>query len=373
MEKAVALVVLVISVAFSSFTDASEGDIELLPLHVPGTGLFSSFPFAVPVNEAELPKLSSSVLLAESWLRKNVLIHYPSTNISTILVGNSLLCRESRRENPSMVLPAMKNVYHSLLRWGLHPEIKVSAAFSSDCLNFPDSVHLKPLLSFLQNSQNSYTITPPSHFSPNEALVLASAHESFVKKLGFSNIPHVNIVVPSNPITRKLSASASEIVEPYPARPTPLPPLRSTIGMQNPVGPTAQMVAPPEVSVNAPLINVDPPVGEAPANPPMDDFTFPPCVNIAPVPEIGGEQGLWCVAKPSVPDADLQEALDFASTGRRTREMVGHAALEGQPWLSILIPVFAIVISLSSEVMHITVKTTGYKYATRKRNYGFLQ
>ncbi|XP_068657134.1 uncharacterized protein [Aristolochia californica] len=188
-----------------------------------------------------------------------------------------------------MVLPATKNIYHSLVRWDLHPKIKVSAAFSTDCLNSPDPFHLKPLLSFLQNSYNSYTITPPPHFSADEAHVLVSTHELFIRKLGFSTIHHVSIIIPSKPISRKLSASVSELVEPNPARPTPLPPLRSSIGMQNPVAPTAQMVAPPEVSVNAPPIDVVP---EAPANPPIDDFAYPPCVNIGPAPDAGEEQGL---------------------------------------------------------------------------------
>ncbi|XP_068655007.1 glucan endo-1,3-beta-glucosidase 1 [Aristolochia californica] len=310
MKKVVALVALFFSLMI--FSVSGEGDIELLPLHEPVSGHSSFRPFAVLVKESELPKLSSSVLLAESWLRNYVLIHFPSINISTIIVGDSLLCSEVPQKKWSMELPAMKNLYYSLVRWGLDSEIKVSAAFSGDCFKSPDSFRLKPLLSFLQKSHNSYTITPPPHFTADEAHVLVSTHQDFIKKLGFSTIPHVNIVIPSTPNIRKLSASMAKVVEPYPARQTPFPPLHSSIGMQNPVVPTSQMVAPPVVSVNAPPIDVVPPVDVAPANPPMDDFTYPPCVNIGPAPEAPEEQGLWCVAKPSVPAADLREALDFA-------------------------------------------------------------
>ncbi|PIA33144.1 hypothetical protein AQUCO_04200121v1 [Aquilegia coerulea] len=46
---------------------------------------------AVSVDYQHLNGIFSSVLKAESWLKTNVLTHYPAVQITTIVVGNSVL------------------------------------------------------------------------------------------------------------------------------------------------------------------------------------------------------------------------------------------------------------------------------------------
>ncbi|XP_042507692.1 uncharacterized protein LOC122083846 [Macadamia integrifolia] len=113
---------------------------------------------------------------------------------------------------------------------------------------------------------------------------------------------------------------SSNVVEPYPARPTPLPLIHSSIGLstpanlaKSPLSPLAGVTPPPSMSLSFPP---DGSPAVLPSNPP-DALTLPPCSAMdmgapAPTPETGEEKGLWCVAKPSVPADTLQEAMNYA-------------------------------------------------------------
>ncbi|CAA6667406.1 unnamed protein product [Spirodela intermedia] len=121
-----------------------HGSAAFLELHRPGYGA-SAPAMAVSVAVADLPAVSSSVLQAETWLRRHVLSVFPSGNVTAIVVGRGVLCTTLRARQWDMVLPSVKNLHHSLLRWGLEREIMVSAAFSSDCLGHHSAVKtLKP-------------------------------------------------------------------------------------------------------------------------------------------------------------------------------------------------------------------------------------
>ncbi|KAG6666084.1 hypothetical protein CIPAW_01G005800 [Carya illinoinensis] len=197
----------------------------------------SALPIAVSVGAENLSEVSSSVLMAEMWLRTHVLAHYPASKITTIVVGDTVLCNKGDEHELDFILLSLKNIYHSL--------------------------------------------------------------------------------------KRKLAVTESKFVEPFPARPTPLPeiaqsPLHSSVGFsvpsnvaKNPHPPLSQIASPPSLSF--PFAPEMPPVID-PATPPFG-FTFPPCnpaPYIAPAPEIGVVQKLWCVAKPSVPAETLQQSMDYA-------------------------------------------------------------
>uniref|UniRef100_F6HXB6 glucan endo-1,3-beta-D-glucosidase n=1 Tax=Vitis vinifera TaxID=29760 RepID=F6HXB6_VITVI len=186
-------------------------------------------PIAVSVSEDDLNEVPGSVLMVESWIRNHVLAHHPSTNITIIVVGNTVLCNKDQEDKLRLVLPSLRNVYYSLTRWDLEKDIKVSAAFSSNCLN-PDSVLdrddladkvIKPLLSFLELTNSTYSINPPTNFSPlsDESAGLVSSHSESMKKLRTSKL-RVNVIVQSakegKPQSRKPSFMHSKFVEPYP-------------------------------------------------------------------------------------------------------------------------------------------------------------
>lgn len=306
-------------------------------------------PIAVSVSGDDLEEVSGSVLMAESWVRTHVLAHYPSTKITTIVVGSTVLCDKNKEDKLGLVLPSLKNLYYSLTWWGLEQEIKVSAAFSSNCLNTDSVLYrddlaekvIRPLLSFLEHTNSTYSVNPPRNISPlsDKTEDLMSSHLESMKKLGTLKL-RVNVIVQSTgeskPYGRKL------FVESFPARPTPLPdmspsPIHSSVGFsapanvaKNPLSPLPPLegtASPPPMTL--PFAPEAPP-SVLPASPPYG-FSLPPCSAFeagAPATEPGMRQELWCVAKPSVPGDTLQEAMDYAcgSGGADCEEIKPHGS-----------------------------------------------
>ncbi|KAF5752838.1 putative Glucan endo-1 3-beta-glucosidase [Tripterygium wilfordii] len=354
---------------FLGLTGAGQESIELLKLYdteVLKESSHSGIPIAVSVNSEDLNEVSSSVLMAESWLRTHVLAHFPKTKITTIVVGDGVLCQKDQ-ELLGQVLPSLKNIHYSLTRWGLEREIKVSAFFSYCCFHqesalFRDDLArkvTKPLLGFLHTINSTFSLNPPPNVSPlsKETLSLISSSSDSMKKLGFLGLNRVNVLVTSpkqeTVISRKLSSIESKLVKPHPARPTPLPeisksPLHSFTDfsvpatvIKSPIVPLPHTFSIPPLSfphdpppprsspqaypppLSFPRASPPPmtfpfapelPPGMGFATPPYG-FTLPPCAPTeaaAPAPGNGMVQRLWCVAKPSVPSETLQLAMDYA-------------------------------------------------------------
>ncbi|XP_052197970.1 glucan endo-1,3-beta-glucosidase 12-like [Diospyros lotus] len=293
----------------SGLAGTCQGSVEHLSLRDASPVLLHVFSadtdlsVAVSIEDEQLNEVSRSVIAAETWLRTHVLAHYPATNITAIVVGNTVLCNKNRHQQMGLLLPSVKNIFHSLKRWGLEKEIKVSASFSSDCLN-PNSSsyrndlaekYVRPLLDYFQAINSPYLVNPPPHFTPSQALSLVSSHAKAMNSLGIFKVNKINVLFTNQkeakPVTRKLSSLApthSPVVYSVPEFPSgsPLPPL---------VG------ASPPLPFSLPSAPELPPVSLPPCNPVN---TGPP----TPLPK----SELWCVAKPSVPAETLQEAMDYA-------------------------------------------------------------
>ncbi|XP_042493495.1 glucan endo-1,3-beta-glucosidase 1-like [Macadamia integrifolia] len=317
------MVVFILSLLFLlGFNDAGQESIEPLNILDPSPMILRSLshtdiPVAVSVSETHLYEVSSSLSMAESWVRTHVLTYFPSTKITHIVVGNDVLCNRDQEEMWGLVLPSLKNIYYSLVRWGLEREIKVSASFSGACLDpnsnlFRDELVtnlINPLLGFLLNSNSTYCVCPISDFSPlsSEAIDLVSAHYESIKKLGPFQMNGINVVLctqeKQKPKSRKLSFMSFNFENSYsvPAHlvKNPLPPLTGIA---------------PQPSMSFSFAPKGSPLG-IPSNPP-DSISLPPCsavdMGAAPSPETGEVNPLWCVAKPSVPAATLEEAMDYA-------------------------------------------------------------
>ncbi|KAL6311942.1 hypothetical protein AAG906_012078 [Vitis piasezkii] len=224
--------IIIFFLTFLVLTGSSSESVGLLTLYDSSPVVLQAMshtgvPIAVSVSEDDHNEVSGSVLMAESWIRTHVLAHHPSTNITTIVVGNTVLCNKDQEDKLRLVLPSLRNVYYSL-----------TSRFSSNCLN-PDSVLdrddladkvIKPLLSFLELTNSTYSVNPPTNFSPlsDESAGLVSSHSESMKKLGTSKL-RVNVIVQSakegKPQSRKLSFMHSKFVEPYPTSPSSKPDL----------------------------------------------------------------------------------------------------------------------------------------------------
>ncbi|TKY70652.1 Glucan endo-1,3-beta-glucosidase 13 [Spatholobus suberectus] len=289
---------------------------------------YGELPLAVSVRAGDLNEVSASILLAEKWLRHSVLARYPAAKITTIVVGTAAFCQQDQQHNLAVVLSSLKNVYHSLKRWGLEKDIKVSAAFSLDCLplnsvsyNNDLKMVLKPLIEFLQEVNSTYSVIPHSSFSDfsDKSLGLVSSHLESMKKLGFFYLNNINVIaiVPKGrkTIARKLSVVDFSPIGPLPVRPAPMPEIaKSPMAHSNvPLPPLAQVVSSPPPMPSSSFAPEGPPF-VAPARSPHG-FSLPPCNplhNGSPYPQIFPIQKLWCVAKPSVPEETLQQAMDYA-------------------------------------------------------------
>ncbi|XP_022149437.1 glucan endo-1,3-beta-glucosidase 13 [Momordica charantia] len=296
-------------------TNAGQESIQVVKLDEKTSGVFpalsgSELPVAVSVTDAELAEVSSSVLMAESWLRTFVLAHYPSTKITTIVVGNSSLCSN----NSNLVLLSLKNLFHSLTRWGLETQIKVSTLFSIDCFHSDpqeeDSAEhmLKLVFDFIKATNSTLTLKLPENAISQDEM--DSFISSKLEKIGFLELEKLNLITSvsnqRNPIGRKLNFI--EFDDPLF---TAEPPLPSDLA-RPPNPPESQIASPPQMGfAAAPEL----PPFVVPASPPMG-FALPPCnpdQNAgAPFPQTGGMQKQWCVAKPSVPVEILQQAMDYA-------------------------------------------------------------
>ncbi|KAI3451933.1 hypothetical protein Pfo_008598 [Paulownia fortunei] len=288
--------------------------------------------------------------MAETWLRNYVLVYYPVTNISTIIVGHTVFCNKDQQHKLGLVLPAIKNIHYSLTRWGLQNDIKVASSFSSDCLDSNSEAYradvaesyIKPLLSILQDIGSPYVVNPPPHLRTlsDETFSLLKSHSKSMKNLGVFHLNRINVIISGprkeKPSNRKLSfIDISNMVVPFPPRPTPIAPSRSPsvssvpayaaitplpplVGIVSPtpnslpfapsLPPEANPASPPFLPHLAPMAN--------PASPPFGPH-LPPCNpseggGSVGAPVAGVHNGLWCVAKPSVPPETLQEALDYA-------------------------------------------------------------
>ncbi|MBA0620274.1 hypothetical protein Godav_006024 [Gossypium davidsonii] len=349
MLKMELMIICLFFLCFLGLTGAGQESIEYLRLYDTAPEVIHALPhgdvpIAVAVNGNVLREVSSSVLKAESWVRVHALAHFPAAKITTILVGDTILCQNGKGEEDSLgfLLPSLKNIYHSLTRWGLEKDIKVSAVFSSDCLMqnsvvFTDDLGkkvVKSLLEFFQNTNSTYSIIAPPNLSSSfhETLVLLSSHLDFMKRFGSFELRKVNVVFPGQqpkkPISRKLSMMDSKFERPFPDRPSPLPQTAPSTGISAPAN-VAKTPHPPQYPI-ASLPPISFPVDSpppfsfpiAPELPPPfvpasspSGFHLPPCnpaYDTAPAPETVVVQKLWCVAKPSVPTETLQEAMDYA-------------------------------------------------------------
>ncbi|XP_076940003.1 glucan endo-1,3-beta-glucosidase 3-like [Bidens hawaiensis] len=299
------ITILLLSLFFHSSSVVCQESLQILTLHrgdSPNPAPIHTI--GVAVDEENLYEVSNSILNAENWLRNHVLYYYPSSNITSIIVTNSLLCTSQQAEVVKSVANSLKNLHYSLTRWGLQREIKLSVSVSNDCLH---KSHIKPVLRLLEMINSTYT-----QFS-DEIVKLVASELDYANVLGVFRFETVNVILPklkqAKPISRKLSFvdylwSASSppppVVELSPA-PVPAP-------ASSPSHPYGYGLPPCDPYPHPHRYHAAPPLAGGNGGP----LAAPPMVGRVAEPVAAPREELWCVAKPSVPSEKLQEALDYA-------------------------------------------------------------
>ncbi|CAI9282832.1 unnamed protein product [Lactuca saligna] len=224
----------------------------------------------VSVEGEKLNQVSNSILMAENWLRTHVLSRYSSGNVNSIVVANDLLCNEKIRNREELVrltLDAMKNI---LLTSELK-SMKDLGVFRSETVNviFPMSKQAKPTSRKLQFLDPLWF--PPT--PPSQAV----------------EFPPATFTLPFPPETQPPTMAPAS--SPSPHHMFNLPPC-------NPY-PHFYHAAPPVVGNGGGRMAAPPTAGKSMAAPPASGGGY-------------GQEGMWCVAKPSVPSEKLQVAMDYA-------------------------------------------------------------
>ncbi|KAL8234149.1 hypothetical protein R6Q59_020249 [Mikania micrantha] len=326
-HKMLKIAILLIPLFLHSSSVLCQESLRVLTLHRDDLSYTDQIQtMGVAVDEDKLNEVSISILMAENWLRTHVLSYYPSSNINTIIVANDVLCNDgnirNKEEIVKLIVDSMKNLHHSLTRWGLEREIKVSVSVSSNCFH---KSYLKPVFGFLEEINSTYTINP-TQFSYQVVRLVISELKSMNKMHVFRS-ETVNVALKQVKSTgRKLSFvdnlwsaasppppvvqfSPAPAVLPFPPENQP-PVMAPASSVSHPYGfslppcnpyPHRHHAAPPVVSH----------AGGSPAAPPMVGKGGGTKSMAAP-PMSGGEERLWCVAKPTVPSEKLQVALDYA-------------------------------------------------------------
>ncbi|XP_022875623.1 probable glucan endo-1,3-beta-glucosidase A6 isoform X2 [Olea europaea var. sylvestris] len=111
--------------------DANPETLKLLS----GTDLHVS----IMVKNEQLSSIASSEIMAENWVRENVLAYYPNTKIRFILVGNEIFTYNDQKMWLDLV-PAMSLIEKSVAAHNIH-NIKVGTPLAMDVMDstFPPS------------------------------------------------------------------------------------------------------------------------------------------------------------------------------------------------------------------------------------------
>ncbi|CAI9760402.1 unnamed protein product [Fraxinus pennsylvanica] len=113
------------------------------------------------INE-QLSSAAADQSFTDTWVRNNILTYLPNTLIEAIAVGNEV--------TPPSLVPAMKNIYASLLKYDVASKIKVSSPLALRILQSsyppssgsfkPDLIEpvFKPMLNFLRQTGSYFMI-----------------------------------------------------------------------------------------------------------------------------------------------------------------------------------------------------------------------
>ncbi|XP_073137644.1 glucan endo-1,3-beta-glucosidase 13-like [Henckelia pumila] len=124
----------------------------------------SGISVTVSLPNEQLSDAAADPSFTDEWLQSNVLGYHPNTLIEAIAVGNEVFVDPN--DTTPFLVPAMKNMYASLVKFGAEASIKVSSPIALSALesSYPSSSGafksdltesvIKPLLNFLKQTDS---------------------------------------------------------------------------------------------------------------------------------------------------------------------------------------------------------------------------
>ncbi|EYU33669.1 hypothetical protein ABFS82_08G172800 [Erythranthe guttata] len=121
----------------------------------------SGISVTVAMPNEQLSSAAADQSFTDTWVQSNILPYHPNTIVDAIAVGNEVFADPA---NTAFLVPAMKNVYASLVKYDVASTIKVSSPVAMGALQSsyppssgsfePDLVEpvMKPMLEFLQQT-----------------------------------------------------------------------------------------------------------------------------------------------------------------------------------------------------------------------------
>ncbi|XP_047308974.1 vegetative cell wall protein gp1-like [Impatiens glandulifera] len=238
--------------------------------------------------------------------------------------------------------PSISSMKHNMIKQFKHiSDENMDTYIASSPLTLPQYDSLSP--SSLPNRINSNTNSPPYCVYPPYALLPPPGAPPVV---GPSGPPTVSLPNPITPVVGQPGSPSISV--PSPVTPVVGPPGSPSISVPSPVTPMIGPPGPPSVSVPNPITPVMGPPGpplsvpspvtpviNPPGSPstsvpspitpitgppsgltPSPSIFLPPIVYpppaVPPPPHRASSMSLWCVAKPTVPDPIIQEAMNYA-------------------------------------------------------------
>ncbi|KAL3821071.1 hypothetical protein ACJIZ3_006976 [Penstemon smallii] len=134
----------------------------------------SGISLTVALPNQQLSSAAASQSYTDTWIQSNILTYLPKTLIETIAVGNEVFVDPN---NTPYLVPAMKNVYASLTKYGVASSIKVTSPVALGVLqtSYPPSSGsfksdliepvIKPMLSFLKQTNSTLMINAYPFFA----------------------------------------------------------------------------------------------------------------------------------------------------------------------------------------------------------------
>ncbi|PIN00059.1 Glucan endo-1,3-beta-D-glucosidase [Handroanthus impetiginosus] len=122
----------------------------------------SGISLTVALPNEQLSSAASDQSFTDTWIQSNILPYHPNTIIEAIAVGNEVFA--DPQNTTQFLVPAMKNIYASLLKYNVASSIKISSPVALSALqtSYPSSSGsfksdliepvIKPMLSLLQQT-----------------------------------------------------------------------------------------------------------------------------------------------------------------------------------------------------------------------------